>query len=293
MTRHWTLLSPLLLVGCMSFDPYYFDPIQTNAYGFKSDVIPPSAIRQVTFMTDDGLELWGVWADQPEGTEPSVEGTPYVATFHGNSEHLALGENWVRVEYLYDMGFTVFAFDYRGYGRSEGEPSYAGILLDGQAAVAHIEEEIRAAQGEEWGIEKVPLHGLSLGGGVALHTAATTPPLAVITEDTYANPETLLEAASGGLALPAGWFFEAPFDNTRAARNVDVPILITHGAADTYIPPVNASVLFEAANEPKEKWLVPGAAHAQTPETDPDGFVEHILDHITFARTRATEQAAD
>ena len=60
-----------------------------------------------------------------------------------------------------------------------------------------------------------------------------------------------------------------------------------HGAADDYIPPVNAAVLFDAANEPKEKWLVAGADHAQTPTIDPDGYAAHILNHVAFASTSA------
>ncbi len=39
------------------------------------------------------------------------------------------------------------------------------------------------------------------------------------------------------------------------------PILILHGARDTVVPPRFGRALFDAAPEPKEFWLAPGAGH--------------------------------
>ena len=42
---------------------------------------------------------------------------------------------------LNGLGLSVFLFDYRGYGRSEGRPSEAGLYLDARAAWRHLTEE--------------------------------------------------------------------------------------------------------------------------------------------------------
>jgi fermentation-respiration switch protein FrsA (DUF1100 family) len=278
-----TLLALALLPGCMSLDPFYFNPTKVDAYSFPTDVVPLEAIEQVTFESEDGVELWGAWLRQnvdgqlvPGAPGYSVDYVPTIATFHGNSEHMALGENWRRAEVLWSAGFDVFTFDYRGFGRSGGEPTHDGIILDGLAAKEHIVETVQAERGDQFVWQRIPVHGLSLGGGVALQVGAQDPPMNIITEDTYANPDTLLETGTGGLTLPAGWFFEDPFDNAAAIAEVDAPVLIMHGAADAFIPRENAEVLYAAANDPKDKWIVPGSDHARIVETDRAGFIERI-----------------
>lgn len=277
------LLALALLPGCMSLDPFTFNPTQVDAYGFETDIIPLEAIEQVTFESEDGVELWGVWARQRVDGRPvdgapgyQVQYVPAIATFHGNSGHLALDGNWDRVEALWEAGFDVFTFDYRGYGRSGGEPTHDGVLLDGVAAKDHMVATLQAERGEQWTWDRIPLHGLSLGGGIGLHVAAEDPPLNVVVEDTFANPETLLETSTGGLSLPAGWMFEFPYDNAGAIAEVESPVLIMHAKADSFIPVVNADVLYAAANDPKEKWIVPGADHARIVDVDRQGFIDNV-----------------
>jgi alpha-beta hydrolase superfamily lysophospholipase len=284
---------PLLLVlpGCMSMDPYTFNPTQVDAYSFPDEVIPGTLIEQVTFEGADGQELWGAWARQqedgrlhPDAPGFAVQQVPYVVTFHGNSGHLALGENWTRVEALWAAGFNVFAFDYSGYGRSEGEPSFEGVQEDALAAIDHVESWIAEDRNPNWTWDRVALHGLSLGGGVAVHVADERPPLTVITEDTFASYEALLEDTTGGVGVRAGWLFEEPFDTEAAIRDVDVPVLIMHAEDDSYVPVASADRLYAAANEPKARWIVPGADHATIVDVDPDGFASKVIEQVTVAR---------
>jgi uncharacterized protein len=288
------LLLPLLIAvlpGCMSLDPFTFDPTVVAAYSFSDEVIPATLVEQVTFAGADGQELWGVWVRQeedgalhPEAPGFAVPQVPYIATFHGTSGHLADGDNWRRVEALWAAGFTVFTFDYSGYGRSDGEPTFDGIQEDALAAVDHVEGWIAEDGHPGWTWDRMPLHGLSLGGGVGVHVADEAPPLTLITEDTFASYEALLEDTTGGVGIPAGWLFEEPFDTEQEIRNVDVPVLIMHGKADGFVPVASANRLFEAANDPKEKWLVPGSDHAQIPDTDPAGFEARIVEQVIRAQ---------
>lgn len=291
MSRPMMSLLVAALPGCMSLDPFTFNPTPVAAYSFPDEVIPATLIEQVTFEGADGQELWGIWARQqedgvlhPESPGFTVPQVPYIATFHGNSGHLADGANWRRVEVLWAAGFTVFTFDYSGYGRSEGEPTFVGIQEDALAAADHVESWIAEDRNPGWTWDRVPLHGLSLGGGVGAHIADEAPPLTLITEDTFASYDALLEDTTGGVGVPAGWLFEEPFDTEQAIRDVQVPVLIMHGKADAYVPVASAHRLFSAANEPKEKWLVPGSDHTEIPDTDPTGFATRIVDQVTIAR---------
>jgi dienelactone hydrolase len=49
-----------------------------------------------------------------------------------------------------------------------------------------------------------------------------------------------------------------------AARIQGIPLLVVHGDQDPYFPVEHAQQIFQAAQEPKELWLLPGYGHAET-----------------------------
>ena len=260
------MIRPLLLIlaplsGCMSLDGMLYNPEKTDQYSLSGPVIPGGAVEQVTFASGT-LTLYGAWARQEEAA-------PLVVFFHGNAGHM--DTYWPRVEQLWGWGYDVFTFDYRGYGRSEGEPSLDGLEEDGRAAVLYAAETHAVEPAE------LSLLGLSLGGAVAIRAAQDHPPRVLITEDTFANLDFLLDESAGGLDLADGWFFHEDWDNVAALSRVsEVPTLIVHARADTYIPPSNAAELFRVAPDPKDKWLVPGAGHAESFEVAPEEYERSV-----------------
>lgn len=259
----------LLTLGCMSLDGFYFNPGQTSQYGFPSDVIPADAIEEVVFESDDGTTLYGMWAWQDQ---------PWVAPgtlvyFHGNSS--TMDEYMPHVGALWSLGYNVFTFDYRGYGRSEGSPTHDGVLADGVAAI-----DVAVDQGPVPDAGALAYVGLSLGGFVSIHASADRPPRALITQDMFSSGDALLELNSG-MDIPAGWVLEDAFDNVAAAQALDdVPLLILHGDSDTYIKPENGELVYDAAHEPKRLVLMPGADHGQSPFVDPERYGLEITDWL-------------
>jgi alpha-beta hydrolase superfamily lysophospholipase len=66
-----------------------------------------------TFRTSDGLELhWQTW--KPEGEPKAV-----FAIVHGYGEHS--GRYLNPVNYLVPRGYTFYAYDLRGHGKSRGQ----------------------------------------------------------------------------------------------------------------------------------------------------------------------------
>ena len=250
----------LLAVGCMSLDPFFFNPNadETFEYGFPNDNIPKTQIEEVAFKSEDGTQLFGAWfrSEQPNQAKTIVY-------FHGNTGDMDY--NMSQVDALYALNLNIFTLDYRGYGKSEGEPSHDGVIADGRAAV----ELVMAEEGLE--SEDLGIVGLSLGGFVATHVSLDHPPGALITHDMFADANSFYDLNTG-LNIPSGWMFNDPFDNLTAVSQLDVPYLITHGEEDTYIVPEHGKRVYQAANEPKELYLVPGGTHGDTHEDAPEEY---------------------
>lgn len=257
------LLAALPLGGCLSLDFMFFPAERVDAYAFGDNGVPAELVEEVSFQTDDGLTLAGVWLHQDD---PDA---PLLMHYHGNTGNL--DHYWDVLGQYHGMGFEVFCFDYRGYGRSEGSPSWDGLMIDGAAAAAYVADAT--------GLDStaIPYHGLSLGGAVALHTAIEQPPAVLMTEDMFASGDTIVEVSSSGLNLPSGWFLEESFDNAGDIGLVDAPVLVMHGAADDYImAEAHAWEVYEAANDPKYLWLVPGADHSEIPDVAPEEYEAHL-----------------
>lgn len=265
----------LLAPGCISLDAFVYNPEKLDQYSLSGDVIPGSQIELVSFSSED-LTLYGAWARQ---TEPA----PVIVHFHGNDGNIDV--HWDRVETYWSWGYDVFIFDYRGYGRSEGEPSLEGLEADGLAAVETVSNSL--------GVESRDLHyvGLSLGGAVAIRTARDLPPLSLTSEDTFADLDLLLDSSASDLRLGAGWFFNEDWDNVAAMREVeDVPTFVIHAAEDQFVPTVSGDRLYAAAPDPKQKWHPPGADHADSYTVVPDQYRQRLTGWMDFATTyRAAE----
>ena len=143
-------------------------------------------------------------------------------------------------------------FDYRGYGRSEGKPSEAGVLADARAARAWLARREGIAESQ------IVLMGRSLGGGVAVDLAATTAPRA------GARKHVHFDARRGQTMfplLPVRLLMQTKFNSVKKIANYHGPLLQSHGTADRLIPYSIGCRLFDAANQPKQFVPIPGGDH--------------------------------
>ena len=242
----------ILLLGCTSLDGFFFEPVELDAYDFGE---LDEVAELVEFESTDGTLLYGAWFRQPEPELPTDPEPRVLVHHHGNKGNLEF--HLERLELYYGYGYTVFAYDYRGYGLSQGTPDHDAVLQDAAAAM----ELVLADEDSPTESRELLVHGTSLGGYIALRTSADHPPAALVTEDVFSNVDRLVETNTQ-LAIPRAWMFEGQWDATAAASKLDeVPYLIVHGAEDTYIRPEHARWLHDAAVEPKSLWLVPGGDH--------------------------------
>jgi uncharacterized protein len=148
-----------------------------------------------------------------------------------------------KISIMNEMGFNVFIFGYRGYGKSEGSPSEQGLYRDIEAAYEHL------VRGRAISPEEIILYGESIGGGVAIELATRTPVKALITEEAFTSVKDM---ASLAFPLIPHFVFSSKFDNLEKVGRIECPKLIIHSIDDEIVPFSQGQSLFEAAREPKE-----------------------------------------
>lgn len=164
---------------------------------------------------------------------------------HGNAEDL--GDIKPILEKLRGYGFSVFAYDYRGYGTSEGTPSEQNAYKDIDAAYNYLTQQLKISP------DKIIVIGRSVGGGSAVDLAARKPLAGLILESTFTS------AFKVKVPFPI-----LPFDkftNLEKIKKVKSPVLVMHGKADEVIPFSHGEQLFAAAQSPKLSLWVEGAGH--------------------------------
>jgi len=212
---------------------------------------PGSVFEDAWFSASDGTRLHGWFCPHPR---PRA----VVLFAHGNAGNLSDRAELVRM--LRDrFDLAVLVFDYRGYGRSEGSPDEAGILLDARAARQWLAQRAGVAQAD------VVLMGRSLGGAVAIDLAATDGARGLIVESSFTS---LPEVAAEHVFLPTKLLMRNRLDSLTKIADYRGPLLLSHGDADRLIPHEHGRRLFAAANGPKRMVTIRGGDHndPQTPE---------------------------
>jgi hypothetical protein len=164
---------------------------------------------------------------------------------HGNGEDL--GDNRYWLEDLRRAGFAVLAYDYEGYGTSEGKPSESHVYQDEEAAYDYLVVNLKVPPG------RVILLGRSVGSGPAAYLAARRPVAALVLQSSFLWAFRVLTRIA---ILP----FDK-FPNYKNISHVHCPVLIIHGTEDSVIAPWHGQKLYDLANDPKSHFWVEGANH--------------------------------
>jgi len=162
-----------------------------------------------------------------------------------------------RVQHMRELGFSVLAIDYRGFGRSGRElPSEATACEDARAAwqwlAAHQPQQTRY------------VFGHSLGGAIAVDLAAAVDDVAgLIIDSSFTSMADLVQHYNWGWP-PVLRRITQHFDSAGKISAVRAPVLVVHGEEDRLIPPALGRALCESATAPKRFVLVHGGSHHNT-----------------------------
>lgn len=209
------------------------------------------AVEDAWFNAADGTKIhgWYVAHERPRAV---------ILFCHGNGGNITYCAEEIRA--LHDrVGAAVLIFDYRGYGKSEGQPDEPGVLADARAARTWLARKAGVAE------NRIVLLGESLGGAVAVDLAVDGA-RALILEDTFSSAADM--AAHHYPWLPVRLLMRTQFNSAAKIGSYHGPLFQSHGDRDSIVPLRLAQRLFDAANEPKQFLLVEGAGHIalHTPE---------------------------
>ncbi len=207
------------------------------------------AAKDCWFTADDDVKLHG-WYAEGAGSDLNIT----LLWYHGNAGNIT--HRLENMRDLLDLGVNVFIIDYRGYGKSEGEPDEAGIYKDGVAAYDYLINEKQHTG------DTVVLFGRSLGAAVAVEVATQREIRGMILESAFTDAKAMARVLMP--FLPVGAMISSKFDSIGKIKNIHIPVLFTHGNRDTIVPYELGRKLYEAANHPKEFYTIEGADHNDT-----------------------------
>jgi abhydrolase domain-containing protein 17 len=204
---------------------------------------PPRARYKETadflkLVTADGKTIFAIYL-------PNKNAKHTILVSHGNAEDLDSMLPFLRA--MHDHGFSVFAYDYHGYGLSDGKPTESNTYLDINAAYDYLTKNLHIAP------ENIVSYGHSLGAAVALDLAVRKPVAAVILQGAFITAFRVMTR------IPIIPFDK--FDNFKKITRLKCPLLMIHGTADGIIPFWHGRKLYNAALVPKQFYQVKGAGH--------------------------------
>lgn len=218
--------------------------------------------EKVTLSTDDGAQLYGWFI-----THPNTEYTLWM--FSGNAGNKSYMLDAVRL--VYDLGLSVFVYDYRGYGKSTGKLTEQAMYSDAEVAWNFL------TQTKQIPPDRIILHGRSLGTAMASWVAAKTKPAGIILESGFTSIDDM--AASLYKLIPTKLLLRWSYNNLERISKAKSPILIIHSPDDEMIPYSHALRLLEAAPDNTEFLQISGdhiEGFLNSGEVYTDGIAEFI-----------------
>jgi fermentation-respiration switch protein FrsA (DUF1100 family) len=206
-------------------------------------------IEETELTTADGerVFVWHLVSHRPRGIT--------ILFFHGNG-----GNVYHRTEHLDGMaaeGLNVLLLEYRGYGKSSGRPSEAGLYRDADAAYRFLIEMVPAGE--------IVLFGESLGSAVATDLAIREPTAGLILESAFPSVRHLGQLHYPLVPRLLYDHISHRYDTMEKIRRIQVPVLMIHGDRDDIVPISMGEELFQAAPLPRYWYPVEGADHNDLP----------------------------
>ncbi len=240
---------------------FYFptrdEPATPAKWGFRYE--------DVEFGSTDGTRLHGWFIPS---REKAAKGT--VVFSHGNTG--SVGYHLGFVLWLAEAGYHVFMYDYRGFGKSEGQVDRSGMLEDVQAAFSYVTSR------PDVDPDKLVSFGHSLGGAKSVAALAEERPAglkAIIIDGTFSSYRAMARVFGGELGASLITDEFSPRDYIK--KITGTPVLVIHGDQDQVVPFSQGRELFKLANEPKTLFEVKGGRHGDSLSREAGAYRKRVL----------------
>lgn len=249
--------SVLLTVGCATLDErqreWIFQP-SDRSWGASAAAAEGMQDVWIPFdskVTGQPARLHGLWLPAKREADTG----PVLLFLHGARWNVA--GSAPRIRRMQQLGFSVLAIDYRGFGKSTPVlPSEDMAYEDARVAWAWLASQY--AERPRY------VFGHSLGGAIAIDLASRVEDeRGVIVEGTFTSIPDVASSMKWGW-LPIGPLITQRFEAVKKVARLHSPLLVVHGSDDSLIDSALGKRLFEAAAAPKEFVLVEGGSHFNT-----------------------------
>jgi fermentation-respiration switch protein FrsA (DUF1100 family) len=248
----------MLLYSYFSAEKIIFQP-QPSSYRDTN--------RIIKLNSGEGVKISAIYLPNPDAR--------YTILYsHGNAEDI--GQLLPVLEEIKGWGFSVFAYDYRGYGTSSGTSSEANAYRDEDAAYDYLVNNLGITA------SRIIALGRSLGGAVAVDLAHKRKLGGLIVESSFVTAYRVLTH------IPL-----LPFDKFKSIskiKQIHCPVLVIHGKRDEVIPFWHGERLFQEANEPKLSLWVEGAGHNNLFEVAGNRYGQALRDFVVLIERNQSGQ---
>jgi len=250
-----------LLVGGLFYLVRYLESAGVF-FPSREMAVSPSAIgllwEDVYFKTRDNVTINGWFFRNPQA--PST-----VIFAHGNAGNMS--DRLFKIKFFHDLGLNIFIFDYRGYGKSQGKPSEAGIYLDAQAAYDYLQSR------GDVNMKDIILYGASIGGVAVIDLATHRKAALLVVESSITSAQDMAQIL---YPFVPSFFLSLKFDSINKVRSLGVSKLFIHSPDDEVVPYWIGQKLYEAAAQPKEFLKIHGGHNDGSITVDPAAAREFI-----------------
>jgi uncharacterized protein len=222
-------------------------------------------VRRVELVTADSLRLVS-WAMPVSG------GSGYwLLICHGNAGNISDVGRPYHYAGLRELGLSLFAFDYRGYGESEGLPSESGLYRDADAAYRYLRDTLQVPAA------RLVIFGHSLGSAVAVELASRVPAAGLVLDGALSSVRERAQELFP--YAPVRWIAASRFLSIDLVGALALPKLFLHARDDEVIPLRHGRRLFEAAAAPK-RFVELRGGHGDAFEVDSAAYFGAIGEFI-------------
>ena len=252
------MLSAIFIYTCVAL----YGVFGSNRLIFQAQPSSYKDTREILKLTtSDGVQISATYL-------PNSKATYTLLYSHGNAEDL--GDIQPVLEDLQKTGFAVFAYDYHGYGTSQGISTETNAYRDIDAAYDYLTQKLGVPP------NRIIAQGRSVGSGPTVDLASRKPVAGLILESPFVSAFRVLTH-----------YPIFPFDkfrNIAKLSKIHCPVLVIHGKVDRTIPCWHGQKLFECANEPKRCLWMDRANHDNVPYVNPELYAKTLREFADLVR---------
>ncbi len=275
-------LIALILVGLCTVVCFCPPVLTANQGSFILFPLPPG--QEYSCDSVNNIKREEIYFKNPAGDklhswlfQSKQNDAPVILFCHGNAGNI--GHRLMLAKWLMDAGASVFLFDYRAYGKSEGRKDLRGLVEDAQSAFDYLSKDRKIESG------RIIIYGESIGGGPACEIASANEVGALILDSTFTSLLQIAKRKVAFFRIYPDFLQPIPaFNNIATLRRKHAPLLIVHGQKDEVIPYSEAEENFKAASESKALLSLPKSTH-NWKAPDAEAYVAGVKNFLNSIRT--------